>query len=244
MRRSRYVSSDCPGASRAPPTAPLRHCDPRGGEGAKARRERPARHRPPARCRLHARLARAAQAIVADRSGCRRRVWPPWLGHRAGREVVQPPPRLRDRHPRPQLPVRDRRDDRPAAARQRELDRWRRDNRYRLSYRPDLEPPQAHLPNGRLRLSLPHYHVKRANWTENPRGPLEGKLASVFVELERRADEDDRRDAERRAREEEYRRAAEERAERERLGQTSRRASIGCARKSAAGGSPARLAST
>jgi hypothetical protein len=100
---------------------------------------------------------------------------------------------------------------------ERELERWRRDNRYRLSYRPDLEPPQAHVPNGRLRLSLPDYRVKRANWTEGPRGPLEAKLASVFVELERRADEDDRRDAERRAREEEYRRAAEERAERERL---------------------------
>ena len=46
---------------------------------------------------------------------------------------------------------------------------------------------------------------------------LEGKLASVFAELERRADEDDRRDAKRRAREEESRRAGEQRAERERL---------------------------
>lgn len=100
---------------------------------------------------------------------------------------------------------------------ERELERWRRENRYRLSYRPDLEPPQAHVPNGRLRLSLPDYHVKRANWTEGPRGPLEGKLASVFVELERRAEEDDRRDADRRVQEEERRRAAEERAERERL---------------------------
>lgn len=59
--------------------------------------------------------------------------------------------------------------------------------------------------------------MKRANWTEGPRGPLEGKLASVFAELKRRADEDDRRDAERRAREEEHRRGAEDRAERERL---------------------------
>jgi hypothetical protein len=101
----------------------------------------------------------------------------------------------------------------------RELERWRRDNRYRLSYRPDLEPPQAHVPNGRLRLYLPDYHVKRANWTEGPRGPLEGKLASVFNELARRADEDDRRDAERRTREAERQRAAAERAERERLAQ-------------------------
>lgn len=27
-----------------------------------------------------------------------------------------------------------------------ELERWRLDNRYRLSYRPDLEPPQVHVP--------------------------------------------------------------------------------------------------
>lgn len=86
-----------------------------------------------------------------------------------------------------------------------------------MLYRPELDPPQAHVPNGRLRLSLPNYSVKRANWTEGPRGPLEAKLASVFIELERRADEDDRRDDERRAQEEERRRAAEERAERERL---------------------------
>lgn len=100
---------------------------------------------------------------------------------------------------------------------ERELERWRRDNRYRLSYRPDLEPPQVHMPNGRLRLSLPDYHVKRANWTEGPRGPLEAKLASVFAELERRADEDDRRDVERRAWEKERQCEAAARAERERL---------------------------
>ena len=47
--------------------------------------------------------------------------------------------------------------------------------------------------------------------------PLEAKLASIFAELERRADEDGRRDAERRAREEERQREAAERAKRERL---------------------------
>ena len=77
------------------------------------------------------------------------------------------------------------------------VERWRRDNRYRLSYQPNLEPPLKHIPNGRLRLSLPDYGVKRANWTEGPRGPLEAKLASVFNELERRADADDLRDEER-----------------------------------------------
>jgi hypothetical protein len=77
------------------------------------------------------------------------------------------------------------------------VERWRRDNRYRLSYQPDLEPPLKHIPNGRLRLSLPDYAVKRANWTEGPRGPLEAKLTSVFTELERRADADDLRDVER-----------------------------------------------
>ena len=80
---------------------------------------------------------------------------------------------------------------------ERSLERWRRDNRYRLSYKPELEPPQKHVPNGRLRLSLPDYGVKRANWTEGPRGLLETKLASVFAELERRADADDRREEER-----------------------------------------------
>jgi hypothetical protein len=34
-----------------------------------------------------------------------------------------------------------------------ELRRWRRDNRYRLSYRPELEPPLKQMPNARLKLS-------------------------------------------------------------------------------------------
>jgi hypothetical protein len=33
-----------------------------------------------------------------------------------------------------------------------ELKRWRRDNRYRLSYRPELEPSQKQVPNARLKL--------------------------------------------------------------------------------------------
>jgi hypothetical protein len=34
-----------------------------------------------------------------------------------------------------------------------ELKRWRRDNRYRLSYRPELEPSLKQVPNARLKLS-------------------------------------------------------------------------------------------
>jgi hypothetical protein len=86
----------------------------------------------------------------------------------------------------------------PVPLNEQELERWRRDNRYRLSYSPGLKPSRKHVPNGRLRLSLPHYSVKRANWTEGPRGLLEAKLQSVFAELERRAAGDDRLDEERR----------------------------------------------
>jgi len=73
--------------------------------------------------------------------------------------------------------------------------RWRRENHFRLSYRDDLEPPEhKQVANGRLRLSLPsRWDGGRSTWGEGPRGPLEAKLASVFVELERRADEDDAR---------------------------------------------------
>jgi hypothetical protein len=151
-----------------------------------------------------------AQAVVAEagRRGWEIRSVEKSYNHRAGCAVV-----IRG-HSYP-FEIIEMTDRRPLD--ERELERWRRDNRYRLTYRPDLEPPQVHVPNGRLRLSLPDYNVKRANWTEGPRGPLEGKLASVFVELERRADEDDRRDEERARLEEERRRAAEERAERERL---------------------------
>jgi len=34
-----------------------------------------------------------------------------------------------------------------------ELERWRCDNRYRLSYRPELEPPVKQVPKARLKLS-------------------------------------------------------------------------------------------
>lgn len=40
---------------------------------------------------------------------------------------------------------------------------WRRANDYRLRWNPTLKPPPKHLPNGRLRLSLPDMGVKRAN---------------------------------------------------------------------------------
>jgi hypothetical protein len=151
-----------------------------------------------------------AQAVVAE---AERRGWEvkpieKSYNHRAGCAVV-----VRG-HSYP-FEITEMTDRRPLD--ERELERWRRENRYRLSYQPDLEPPQAHVPNGRLRLSLPDYHVKRANWTEGPRGPLEAKLASAFVELVRRANEDDRRDAERRAWEEERQRQAAARAERGRL---------------------------
>jgi hypothetical protein len=59
--------------------------------------------------------------------------------------------------------------------------------------------------------------VKRANWTEGPRGPLEAKLASVFNELERRAEADDLRDEEHRRRLAEHERQAEIAREQARL---------------------------
>lgn len=97
-----------------------------------------------------------------------------------------------------------------------EIDRSKQQNRSRLSWtRP---PTHRSLANGRLRLALPtRYDGARCNWADGTRGALETKLASFFVELERRADDDVKRDEERARLEEERRRAADERVERERL---------------------------
>lgn len=99
-----------------------------------------------------------------------------------------------------------------------ELERWDRENKWRLSW--TKPPTHRHVANGRLKLSLPsRYDGARCNWTEGPRGALETKLGSFFDELERRAEDDVRRDEERARAAEERRRADEERRERERLAQ-------------------------
>jgi hypothetical protein len=103
-----------------------------------------------------------------------------------------------------------------------DLARWRRDNEWTLRWDPDRAPPtMKSVPNGLLRLSLPsRWRTKaRSNWTEGPRGGLEGKLPGFFAELERRAEEDDHR-AEERQRQAELRRQHElEQIERQRLQQ-------------------------
>jgi hypothetical protein len=97
-----------------------------------------------------------------------------------------------------------------------ELERWNRENKWRLSW--TTAPTHRQVANGRLKLSLPsNYDGARCNWTEGPRGNLDSKLSSFFAELERRAEDDVRRDEERARKQEERQRAAEERAERERL---------------------------
>jgi hypothetical protein len=97
-----------------------------------------------------------------------------------------------------------------------ELARWNRENKWRLSWTKPLTHRQ--VANGRLKLSLPsRYDGARCNWTEGPRGALETKLSSFFAELERRAEDDVWRDAERARAAEARRRAEEERRERQRL---------------------------
>jgi hypothetical protein len=100
-----------------------------------------------------------------------------------------------------------------------EIERWRKDNNYRLRWGTNLRPPSTRpAPSGKLRLSLPdRWHGARTNWTEGPRGDLGTKFDSIFEEIDRRAVEDTAR-AEQRAREaEEQRRQEAERAERARL---------------------------
>lgn len=97
-----------------------------------------------------------------------------------------------------------------------ELERWRSENKWRLSYA--AQPTNKSVVNGRLKLTLPRHHDGRqSNWTEGPRGKLEGKLAAVLTELESRAEADDRIAAERARAEEERQRRVGERLERERL---------------------------
>jgi hypothetical protein len=55
---------------------------------------------------------------------------------------------------------------------ERELERWRRDNRYRLSYRPDLEPPHAHV-------SLPHPSGRWLNGHPEDREVIVATLAEA-----------------------------------------------------------------
>jgi len=97
-----------------------------------------------------------------------------------------------------------------------ELDRWRADNKWRLSYA--TAPTNKSVVNGRLMMSLPrNYDGRQSNWTEGPRGALEGKLGAVFTELELRAETDDRIAEERVHAEKERQLRVEEQLERERL---------------------------
>ena len=97
-----------------------------------------------------------------------------------------------------------------------ELERWRAENKWRLSYA--TPPTNKSVVNGRLMISLPrNYDGRQSNWTEGPRGALEGKLGAVFTELELRAEADDRIAGERARAEVERQRRVEEQLERERL---------------------------
>ncbi len=97
-----------------------------------------------------------------------------------------------------------------------EIERWRTQNKWRLSYA--SPPTHKSAVNGRLRLTLPrHVETRQSNWTEGPRGRLEGKLGAVFSELEARAHADDRIAAERTRAAEERQRRLEEEMERQRL---------------------------
>jgi hypothetical protein len=72
-----------------------------------------------------------------------------------------------------------------------DVEHWRRQEakRFRFSSDAELQPPNwKHVPNGYLRLSLPQRRDGgRSNWSAGPRGGLDRKLPSFFVELERRA---------------------------------------------------------
>jgi hypothetical protein len=97
-----------------------------------------------------------------------------------------------------------------------EIEQWHREHRHRFSWESSEPPTHRSVANGKLRLSLPsHGDGLRRNWSEGQRGALPERLRSFFPQLERRADEDDRRAEEWARREEELRRAEEERLERE-----------------------------
>jgi hypothetical protein len=79
-------------------------------------------------------------------------------------------------------------------------------------------PTHKKVPNGYLRISLPSsWNGARNNFSEGPRGGIERRLPTLFEELERRAEADDRQAEEWRRREEERRQDDVRRAERERL---------------------------
>jgi hypothetical protein len=88
---------------------------------------------------------------------------------------------------------------------------------YEWQKRPE-RPTTKKVPNGYLRISLPSsWNGSRNNFSEGPRGGIERRLPTLFEELERRADADDRRAEERRRQEEERHRQEVERAERDRM---------------------------
>lgn len=97
-----------------------------------------------------------------------------------------------------------------------EIAKWDRDHRWSSDFQKSGPPKSRPSANGRLGVSIAHSYGsgRRSNWREGPRGPLEGKLQSIFEELEGRAVEDEQRAA-RLAIEREKRESRQE-AERER----------------------------
>jgi hypothetical protein len=71
---------------------------------------------------------------------------------------------------------------------EKEVEKWRRENTWRLRFEPEKQPP-THRPfvNGRLKMMLPqHWDGTRHTWTEGPRGRLEGKLGAVRFRVDAR----------------------------------------------------------
>jgi hypothetical protein len=102
-----------------------------------------------------------------------------------------------------------------------ELTEWDRQEAakhyYEWQKKPE-RPTTKKVPNGYLRISLPSsYNGARNNFSEGPRGAIERRLPTLFEELERRAEADDRQAEEWRRREEERRIQEAQQAERERL---------------------------
>jgi hypothetical protein len=96
-----------------------------------------------------------------------------------------------------------------------DIEKWRAKS-WSGRERQGMPPPQHKRKRvlGRLALHMPNgYQGGRAKWTEGPRGPLEGKLASVFEVLEERAKADDIAAAERARAQQERERIANEQRE-------------------------------
>lgn len=97
-------------------------------------------------------------------------------------------------------------------------DRQETKNFYHSWEKRPKRPTHKRVPNGYLRVSLPSgYDGARNSFSEGPRGLMEARLPSLFEELERRVEVDDRRAEERARRQEELRRIELEHTERERL---------------------------